>query len=543
MIRNIINLTKIFLISAFNRGGSKNKRKIGKIVLYGLLFAYLIGVFGFLSYEILTGLIVLKQEEAFIGLILMAIVTLTLFTTIISTMNVLYFSDDNRFILPLPLKPIEVLSAKLNTLLVYVYMEEAMFGLAPMVMYGYLTGQPVLYYPLMILVLLLAPVVPLLIAALIVIAVMAVFKGIRNKNLVQLITMTVSVVLSLMISMFSSSMSSQEDVTVMLNKAGSLVEIYKKAFVTMPMAIDILTHYSVLSLLLLAVISLAAYVLVCVFGHKLYYWGMLGSLYSSSGISDKKLDEKSAYRSRGLLFSYVMKEVRIYLRRPTFFVQLILPCLILPAFMMGVTYYSIVSQGGDEVFAGLKMIYSEKMFEGYVFGVMLMVVMFISMYSFISTLAISKDGHDAYAMKYLPIPFYRQLIYKMIPDFVMCLFSYLNVAVLSVLLYKVPVIYAAMSLPVSVLYFILHGFLILSDVRKPKLDWTNEIQIVKKNLRTLVGMVFSLVSMGLAAVMAFVFDMNMYTMALVLSLLYLVLDLLLYRYIRKKDIALAKGFE
>ena len=105
MIRNIINLTRIFLITSFGKGESKNRHRIGKIILYAGLFVYLIGVFGFLSYEILSGLIALKQEEAFIGLILMGIITLVLFTTIISTMNVLYFSKDNRFVLPLPLKP------------------------------------------------------------------------------------------------------------------------------------------------------------------------------------------------------------------------------------------------------------------------------------------------------------------------------------------------------------------------------------------------------------------------------------------------------
>ncbi|MBQ1533619.1 MAG: hypothetical protein IIZ64_02245, partial [Erysipelotrichaceae bacterium] len=328
MIKNIINLTKVFLISAFNRGGNrKRKNGIGRIVLYGLLFAYLVGVFGFLSYEILSGLIVLKQEEAFIGYILMAIITLVLFTTIISTMNVLYFSSDNRFVLPLPFKPLEVLSAKLNTLLIYVYMEEAMLGLIPMIMYGIMTKQNIIYYLLLIPVLAAVPVVPLLIAAMIVICVMALTKGIRNKSLVQTITMIVSIVFSLIISMFSSSMSSNEDITAMMNTAGSLVEIYKKAFPTMPMAVNALTRHNVLSLCLLIVVSVFAYALVCVLGQKPYYRGMLGSLYSSSGVSDRKIDENSAYRSRVLPFSYVMKEIRVYLRRPTFFIQLILPCL------------------------------------------------------------------------------------------------------------------------------------------------------------------------------------------------------------------------
>ncbi|MBQ1533666.1 MAG: hypothetical protein IIZ64_02485 [Erysipelotrichaceae bacterium] len=544
MIKNIINLTKIFLISAFNRGGNrKRKNRIGRIVLYGLIFAYLIGVFGFLSYEILSGLIVLKQEEAFIGYILMAIITLVLFTTIISTMNVLYFSSDNRFVLPLPFKPLEVLSAKLNTLLVYVYMEEAMLGLIPMIMYGIMTKQNIIYYLLLIPVLIAVPVVPLLIATLIVICVMALTKGIRNKSLVQTITMIVSIVFSLTISMFSSSMSSSEDITALMNTAGSLVEIFKKAFPTMPMAVNALTSYNVLSLCLLIVVSTAAYALVCVLGQKPYYRGMLGSLYSSSGVSDRKIDEKSAYRSRGLPFSYVMKEIRVYLRRPTFFVQLILPCLIIPAFMMGITYFSVFSQVGSELMEGLQQIYAEKAFGGYVYAILLLAVMFISMYSFISTLAISKDGHDAYAMKYLPVAFHKQLIYKMIPDVVMCLFSYLNVALLSMILFRLPPIYVLMSLPVSVLYCILHGFLILSDVRRPKLDWTNEMQIVKKNFRTMFSLAFSLLNMGIVAVLAFLIGVRMIVMTVILTVFYGLIDYLLYRYIRSKDIRLADGFE
>ena len=542
MIRMICDLTKVFLVSSFNRGGSRKKSGILRYVLYGLLFVYLIGVFGFLAHEMLKGLMAFGQEEAFIGFILMGIITLVMFTTIISTMNVLYFSRDNQFILPLPVKPLEVLSAKLNTLLIYVYMEEAMMALAPMVIYGYMTRQSIVYYPLMILVLLLVPVVPLLITALIVIIIMAAVKGIRNKSLVQVITMTVSVLFSLVISMFSSSMNSGEDVMNVMNKAGSLVKIYEKAFITMPMAVKTLTGYSVISLLLLAAVSIVAYVLVCLLAQKLYYRGMLGSLYSSSGVSDRKLNENS-YRSKGLLFSYVMKEMRVYIRKPVFFVQLILPCLLLPAFTTGLTYYSIVSQGGDEVFNGLKYIYSDREFSGYVFAVLMLAVMFISMYSFISTVAISKDGHDAYAMKYLPVSFSSQLIYKMIPDIMMCLFSYLVVALMSMLLFKVPVIYVLLSAPVAILYSILHSFLILSDVRRPKLEWTNEMQIVKKNLRMFIGMAFSLLNMGLVAVLAFVIGVDAAVMVPVLIVFYLAADALLYLYVRKKDIALADGFE
>ena len=69
------------------------------------------------------------------------------------------------------------------------------------------------------------------------------------------------------------------------------------------------------------------------------------------------------------------------------------------------------------------------------------------------------------------------------------------------------------------------------------------MQIVKKNLRMLLTMAFSLLNMGLVAVVAFILRIGVYLMVFGLSLLYLVMDLLLYQYICKKDIALAEGFE
>ena len=243
-----------------------------------------------------------------------------------------------------------------------------MLGVAPLFMYGWMTGKNILYYLFAFLVLLVLPVVPLLLAAAIVIVIMAFTKGVRNKSLVQTVTMALSILFSLVISMTSSSMNSEENVMELMNKANSLVEVYKKAFVTLPLAIDALTKQKILSLILLVVLSVLVYGVVCVVIPKLYYRGMLGSLYSSSGVSDKKLDERNAFRSGGLMTSYVAKELRTYLRKPTFFVQLILPCLILPAFTVGITYYSIISSGGKEIMDGLKTIYADREFSVYVYA-------------------------------------------------------------------------------------------------------------------------------------------------------------------------------
>ena len=535
MRNNVFSLTKVFLLSSFRR--SENRKPWLKS-LYIFLFLYLAGIAGFISYGLIGTLKPLHQEEAFTGIVLMLVISLTLFTTVISCLNVFYFSKDNLFVLPLPLHGKEVLSAKLNVLLVYSYFEILFFGLIPLCVYGIVLGKGILYFAMMLPVLALVPVLPLMIIAFIVMSLMALTKGIRNKALVQGLSMTLGILASLGISLVSSSVATQEEAMLLLNRVNGLSEIYQKTFFTMPLAMSALNKGNVLSLLGLIAVSAVAYLLAVFYGEKVYYRGMIGSLYSSEGVSSKKLDDKNAFDSKGLAFSYVMKEFKTYLRRPTFFVQVILPCLVLPPFMILVFYVSMRSETGmvNEI---LQEFFADRNNDGYVFGIYLLFVVFSSMYSYASVVAISKDGHDACAMKYLPIPFYRQLLYKMVPDILLCLCGYLTSALLLTFIIGLPLRIVFMALPVSVSYSILHGFLILLDAARPKLSWNHELEVCKNNLLMLGTVVFALSAMALIAVCVFLLKMNALLQAVVLTLFCLLLIIAAYRYIRNKDGKLA----
>ena len=540
MFNNIFNLTKIFLkTSLFKTSKIKNKKMF---IFYIILLVYLAGALGFLSIEILNGLFAINQEKVFLGYILMAVVTIVLFTTIVSCVNVYYFSKDNINILSLPLKPIEILSSKINTMLVYEYIEELLIGLVPLIVYGYKTHESIFFYLIALVVLIFLPIIPLLIVSIIVMVMMAFLKGMRNKNMVQVITMTVSILFSLFFSMVTSSTSSQEDVMKMMSTANGMVEIYKKAFISVSLALEALLNKNILALLGLIVISVIAYLLVCVFTQKLFFQGVLESLSSSSGVTYKKLDERKAYNTKGLGYSYVMKEFKVYLRNPTFFVQVLLPTLILPIFIMIIIYISFTSSG-ENVIELLIPIYQDKSFAGIIFAVVLMTIMFNYFYSFIPLIAVSKDGHDAYLMKYIPVPFYKQLIYKATPAFMVNIFSWLVEALFLYFLFKVPLNFILLSVPVCLGFSLLHCALILIDAKKPKLSWTSEIYVAKNNLRMLWGMGLIALNLSIIAIFAFVLQFNHLIMALALTLIYVLIFYFIYNYIRKEDIHIADNFD
>ena len=147
MIKNIIALTKVFIKTSLTnyQSNSKKSSNILRYLLYAFLVVYVIGTFSFLSIEIIDLLLSINQENVFIGYAVTICFFLMLITAIFSTISIFYFSKDNISVLPLPLKPMEVLASKLNTLLAYEYLEETAILLGPMIVFGVKTNQSFVY--------------------------------------------------------------------------------------------------------------------------------------------------------------------------------------------------------------------------------------------------------------------------------------------------------------------------------------------------------------------------------------------------------------
>lgn len=543
MIKNIIALTKVFIKTSLTnfQSNSKKSSNILRYLLYAFLVVYVIGTFSFLSIEIIDLLLSINQENVFIGYAVTICFFLMLITAIFSTISIFYFSKDNISVLPLPLKPMEVLASKLNTLLAYEYLEEAAILLGPMIVFGIKTNQNFVYYILLLLMLLIMPIIPLIIGCFIIMLIMSFTKGIRNKNIVQIITMLLSICFAMSISLFSSRASTSEDPYALINSANGLVTMFERYFFTIGLSIKVLIDKNIISLLILILISLAAYILLIMFSQKLYYKGMLGSLFSSSGISNKKLDETKAYKSNGLLSSYVLKEIRVYLRKPVYLMQLILPCVVMPVLMLIITYSGFKSGYGGDVKELLNTAYLDPTFEDMIYFVFLAIVLFTTMYSFVSNVAISKDGSDASFMKYIPVPFYKQVIYKMVPDILINLTSFILISITAVILLAFPIKYILISLFVVLPYCICHGALIIFDLVKPKLNWLNEMQVVKNNFRFIYSIAFALLNIGLIVVLHFLLHLEKVMLTISLSAIYSFVGIFALYFIYKKDIKLAKN--
>ncbi|MBR3167228.1 MAG: hypothetical protein IKF18_00890 [Erysipelotrichaceae bacterium] len=544
MNSNVFSLTAALIKNNLSPFG-KNRGKLGIKILYVILFAYLFGLAAYGSYWLLSVLIPLKQEKIFIGFILSSTVAFVFVQSILSCASFFYFAKENEFLLPLPLKSKEILAAKTAVSLIYIYFTELFIGLVPLFCYGYFTSQPLYFYLLVIPVLLILPIFPICISSFLIILLFSLINLTRYKSIFHVISILFAISFSLGISLFVNSGDQSSAMMDLLNRGGDLLELYKGFLPTISFAIDALKCSdlitSLTSFTVLVLISVLVFVLYLFVSDKLFMKGLLNSLYGTTTIVKKSVNEKS-FRSKGIALSYISKEFKNLLRNSVYLTQLILPALLVPFIILFAFGFSL-RNNADDISIVLRIVerwlFSD---EASIFVVMILfgLLFFTSMYVYISITGISRDGEDALFMKQIPIPFYKQLIYKAVPDSLFTFFGYAVMIVIILIFIRVPAKYILMSIIAGILYSYIHGLLFLViDLMKPKLHWQNEYEVVKNNFSIFYVILFAIINF---CIMAALYLLKIHDYLLYYSIIisiYLLMSAALTLYIRKKDIRLA----
>ena len=192
MIKKIKELSKIFNEDYFQKLNIYNKdtKKINK--KSPMLWLLIICVFaiGYFSFKIINWLDTRGLGDIFLKVYLPIMGVIFTYQTILICTNVFYYSKDLEYILPLPIKPIELLISKFINLITIIYFSELLFLAIPLLFYGLVVQQTLLYFISMILVLILFPIVPAIFISIIMLFVMQLSKLIKNKDIFQIIIVT-----------------------------------------------------------------------------------------------------------------------------------------------------------------------------------------------------------------------------------------------------------------------------------------------------------------------------------------------------------------
>ena len=546
----VIKLTKIFLKNSFSnmdaRMGISTKSK-SKIIVYGLLFLYFAGLIIFLGYNLLDGLIAIHQETIFVGMILFMIFGFAIIQTIFSSINILYFTKDSEYLLPLPLKPYQIILARTNVMLIAEYVIIFLIGFIPLVMYGILTGAGIVYYLTMILSVILVPILPVLLISMLIMFIMSFARLTKNRNRFQLFATLLVLAIIIAISISTSGMKqdlTNEEMAQMVVQANGMIELVKGYVPTVDYLMEALTTNSlftaiveVLKTLGITIIGFIVYMLIA---QKIYFKGLVGNLFGGGASSSNKEINQKEYRNSKLYKSYVGKEFKNMARNPVFLMQCLIPAVLIPIIMVVVVYAGLNSDGmGLEQITQMVQQMPTNTF--FIACIILGVIQFFTMFIYISITAISRDGENAVFMKYIPVSLYKQYMYKIIPNIIMNIVTIIITLGMAEYLLNLPVITLIALFVVATIMGILQSIaMIIVDLKRPKLNWDSEYAVAKQNLNLVFPVLLAMVN--IVILVGFVYllkDINIYMGVGILGILYIVATVITNKYLYNKQYELA----
>lgn len=531
-------LTKILLkMNYADMLTDKKKRVVSLLSLLGLLCV------GFLFIgPLVNGMYgVLKQfgqENLLIGMGL-AVGSIWVFLFSITTiLTVFYYSDDVEMLLPLPLQPAHIITAKFITVLITQYVMSAFILFPIFIVYGLQSGAFITYYIYVLIVYLFFPIIPLVLASLLMTVIMRYTNIAKNKDRSNMLMGLFTLLLVVGINVFMqwknrSAASGQTAADYFLNNQSSfLVEMtnyFPTTYFGVMALIESTSWKGILYLLLFAAISFAFYVLFFYVAERTYLKGVIGISNSTAKkevISTENFDKATVQNSHWK--AYVKKEFRILIRTPQFFINCIVQTFVMPIML----FFIIFVQDGN--LDWLNKFIKDSETASLALGLAFCAGMFLMGSNVIATTSFSREGRTWFINRYLPVKAEGIFFAKVFTAWL------INIAILAIF-GLVLIIVGGVSSVFILLWFLLcaNGLWLINligtrwDAQTADIHWDSEQKMFKGRYTTLWNFLVNILLVGITVggvcALFFLLGVGMWGMFLSILVVFTIVNVIVSR--------------
>lgn len=498
-IKIIKDLTKIFLKSAYQDVNIINKetKKINKKSVFVWLILIVSLALFYISNEIIKALVSSGYPEVFLSIYFLVLAIFIMFQTILVCTNIFYFSKDIELILPFPIKPVNLLIAKFNTLICTLYVSEAIFGIIPICIYGILTHSTLLFYIYAVLIFIFFPVFLALVLSIIMMFVMKISKFIKNKETFQTI-ITLLLVTSIFIveyNVINNIFIQNKEIEIVENnfqiadkliEFNNRIETSNKLFLVINPAVKVLKNsnlQNIFEIIKIILIDFITFIIFIFIGKKTYLKDILKNTSYLIKTSNKGINLYKKCKKNIIFKAYIKKEFKNLFRNSMVFMQCVYPMII--SLITVIIISIILLPKLNEILNNpdIKQLIGNLEFDLSIVYIILSGIQVLFMISPASLTSISRDGKNASFMKYIPISYFRQILYKGLPQIFINSISV--IIIIGILYCAFPSIGIVNVLLVFISSMILNALnsysMIIVDLLNPKLEWDSEYEILKQN--------------------------------------------------------------
>lgn len=504
-----INLLKTMVKTSYDTNGiidadtKKLNKKSMKVWLIGIVLIVVI----YLSYIAINLLKEVGASNAFLEIFFLVLQILIMFQTILLVVSTLYFSKDIENYLSLPIPSIKLLITKFSVMIIIIFVGEAIIALPSIFIYGVRTLQNIFFYPLAVIVLALVSIFLSTIVSIIMIFVMKIFRFIKNKYLYQNIIILVMTLLIFMpltnvlniwsdnakdIGIVKNELYDEEnskDETEEMQELTSIIQNIRhtnKYFIVTEIGVNALSdidYKSIIYVLEILALDLLALMIFLMIGKFTYIKDILWNLSVFNKKKNKKVNLYKKCKVRNKLYSYLRNEIKSIIKSPTYFIHYIYNILIVLTVIVFITatLFPIILQAINETLED--DIFNVLTFGFGGFSIIIGIIQVIFTLSSLSLTAISRYGKNATFFKYIPIKFKTQFRLKNMPQIIIN--TIIIVVILGTIHYLIPTInnsYILLMFIIAMLLNIINSnILLFLDLARPRLNYENEITVIKQN--------------------------------------------------------------
>ena len=490
MIRRLIGLRLRATFAAMNtkkKDGTYRKPSAGKIILLALLYLYVAATFLFISTIVAVGLamsmIPSGQSAMYFGLATVFAFGLVLVFSIFETKSELFECKDTELLLSMPIKPSDIVIARLMTVLIYNFIEAGIVIIPFSVVYAVLGGNP-LYSVLGVISVFAVTLLATSVAMAFGYLVAMISRKLKNNSI---LTSFISVILFVVFFVVYYSLLSY-----MPEGDELIITVPDQPFIT---AIGAASSGNILALALLLFVSFG----VSYLAYRIVSAKYIG-IVTYTGSEKRKEYKRSVLKKGSALEALTRKELRLFFSSSTYILNSALGNVFTLIFGVYVLIF------GKDLVATIN---TEISFPyGFIESLTLVGIAFMCSMSNISASALSLEGKSFWIIKTLPVPTRTVLISKILPHIIVSLPFNIVAAILCMIGLGVDAFYAASYIVLPIAMTVLYSILgLIFNVAFPKLEFENEAQPIKQSLAVflsgVVEVVYSFIIAAIVAVPAF----------------------------------------
>lgn len=456
--------------NAFNIDKIKNVKK-GKLLLYSLITIYVLfslftvfygyanDAITFLNnYQLITYAIVLFVIGAMIS---------TFMFTIYNAKNSMFSSNDNDLLMAMPIKASTILASRLIYITIWNLLVNALIMIPVFIVYATKVNVPLVYYIYAVIVFLLTPVLPTIIASILG-YIIAYFTSKSNaKNLFEIVMSFT------MMGLLYYGMAKMDAIlNYLATNINNFENVIKWVFYPIFLVSEIFNDYNIISLLLFVIINISLFV-IFTYILSINFKNIIARLQSRAKSNYVMKNLKTNKVSKALF----VKELKRFLSSPIYVLNTTIGLVM---FIVG--SIATISYDIDEIIIALGFTTTSN-----TFNILIPAAIFIAFLSNTTSSSVSLEGKNFWILKTLPIEPFKVLWAKVCLNIALIfIFTFIGSIILSFTLGLTYIELLLILLFTIVSSLAASEFGLLINLRFPKMDALNDTVVVKRSLSVMI---------------------------------------------------------